>query len=155
MERGKWLHPTWMGWNPKSETCNINIACMILMLVYQMGSIVVQNSSERGLVTRKLARTYPGLTMCSLNMNNIFTSWYCPECHGFFYSKYILCCNDLLHETWYHKTWSTLVQSLCSISGKMSYRQVSWSLKAARLNIIIIVLWNLTGISAAMLPRCL
>ena len=45
---------------------------------------------------------------------------------------------------------------LYSLCGKTSYRQISWSLEAARLGVIMIVsLWNLTGISAALLPRCL
>ena len=44
---------------------------------------------------------------------------------------------------------------LCMLVLK-SYRKISWSLEAARLNIVMIVsLWNLTGISAAMPPRCL
>ena len=47
-------------------------------------------------------------------------------------------------------------QGLYSLSGKTSYRQISRSLEAARLCIINIVsLLNLTGISAALLPRCL
>ena len=47
-------------------------------------------------------------------------------------------------------------QGLYSLNGKTSYRQISWSLEAARLGVIMIVsLWNLTGISAALLPRCL
>ena len=42
---------------------------------------------------------------------------------------------------------------LYSLSGKTSYRQISWSLEAARLDVLMIVsLWNLTGISAALLP---
>ena len=41
---------------------------------------------------------------------------------------------------------------LYSLSGKMSYRQISWDLEATRLGIIMIVsLWNLTGMSAAAL----
>ena len=41
-----------------------------------------------------------------------------------------------------------------SQSGETSYRQISWSLQAAKLGVITIVsLWNLTAISAA--PRCL
>ena len=48
------------------------------------------------------------------------------------------------------------LQGLYSLSGKTSYRKISWSLGAARLGVIMIVsLWNLTGISAALLPRCL
>ena len=45
---------------------------------------------------------------------------------------------------------------LYSLSRKTSYRQISWSLEAVRLDVIMIAsLWNLTGISAALLPRCL
>ena len=41
-------------------------------------------------------------------------------------------------------------QRLYSLSGKTSYRQISWSLEATRLDVIIIVsLWNVTDISAA------
>ena len=50
----------------------------------------------------------------------------------------------------------TCLLGLYSLSGKTSYRQISWSLEAAILGVIKIVsLWNLTGISAALLPRCL
>ena len=38
-----------------------------------------------------------------------------------------------------------------TVMGNMSYRQISWSLEAAKLDVILIVsLWNLTGISAAL-----
>ena len=48
-------------------------------------------------------------------------------------------------------------QGLYSLSGKTSYRQISWSLEAARLDVAMVVvsLWNLTGTSAAVLPRYL
>ena len=43
-----------------------------------------------------------------------------------------------------------------SISEKTSYRQISWSLEAARFVFRIVwSLWNLTGTSAALLPMCL
>ena len=43
-----------------------------------------------------------------------------------------------------------------SLSGRTSYRKISWSLEAARLCVIMIVSsWNLTGISVAVLSRCL
>ena len=43
--------------------------------------------------------------------------------------------------------------SLYSLSSKTTYRQISWSLKATRLDAIMIVsLWNLTGSSAAEVP---
>ena len=42
------------------------------------------------------------------------------------------------------------------ISGRTSYREISWTLEAARFGFIIFQsLWNLTGIPAAALPRCL
>ena len=45
---------------------------------------------------------------------------------------------------------------LYSLSGKTSYCQISWSLEAARLDVAMVVsLWNLTGTSAAALPRYL
>ena len=48
------------------------------------------------------------------------------------------------------------VLGLYSLSGKTSYRQISLSLEATRLNVIIVVsLWNLTGTSAAALSMCL
>ena len=52
----------------------------------------------------------------------------------------------------------TEVASHASIlqKSKTSYRQILWSLDATRLGVIRIVsLWYLTGISAALLPRCL
>ena len=52
--------------------------------------------------------------------------------------------------------WRLYRPGLYSLSGKASYRQISWRLEAARLDVILILsLWNLTGISAAVLPRCL
>ena len=52
--------------------------------------------------------------------------------------------------------FTTLVDLIESLSGKTSYRQISWSLQAASLGVKMIVLfWNLAGISAALLPRCL
>ena len=45
-----------------------------------------------------------------------------------------------------------MILGLYSLSGKTSYRQITWRLEAARLDIIMIVShWNLTGISAALL----
>ena len=50
----------------------------------------------------------------------------------------------------------TQLQGLYSLSGKTSYRKISWSLEAARFGFgFFQLLWNLTGISAAALPRCL
>ena len=47
-------------------------------------------------------------------------------------------------------------QGLYSLSGKTSYCQISWSLDAARLDVAMVVsLWNLTGTSAAVLPKYL
>ena len=47
-------------------------------------------------------------------------------------------------------------QGVYLLSGKTSYHERLWSLEAARLDVVIIVsLWNLTGISAALLSICL
>ena len=45
---------------------------------------------------------------------------------------------------------------LYSLSGKTSYRKISWNLEAARFGFKFFQsLWNLAGTSAALLPRCL
>ena len=45
---------------------------------------------------------------------------------------------------------------LYSLSGKTSYRKISWSLEAVRFGFKLFQsLWNLEGTSAALLPRCL
>ena len=47
-------------------------------------------------------------------------------------------------------------QGLYSLSRKASYRKISWSLEVARFRFRLFqLLWNLTGTSAATLPRCL
>ena len=48
------------------------------------------------------------------------------------------------------------ILGLYSLSGKTSYRKISWSLEAARFGFKLFQsLWNLAGTSAALLPRCL
>ena len=83
-------------------------------------------------------------------------------------------CNDAenVPMPWHHHVWDVyramphmlakliifgcIQLGLYSLSGKTTYRQISRSLEAARLGVIMIVsLRNLTGISAAMLPMCL
>ena len=54
-----------------------------------------------------------------------------------------------------HLHYCTL-QGVYSLSGKTSYRKISWSLEAARFGFKLFQsLWNLAGTSAALLPRCL
>ena len=49
---------------------------------------------------------------------------------------------------------SMFTQGLYSLSGKTPYRQISWIIEAARLDVAIVIsLWNLTGTSAAALAR--
>ena len=51
---------------------------------------------------------------------------------------------------------SNTTHGLYSLNGRTFYGKISWSLEAARLDVIIIVsLWKLTGISAALPPMCL
>ena len=48
------------------------------------------------------------------------------------------------------------ILGLYSLSDKMFYRKISWSLEAARFGFRLFQpLWNLTGTSAAALPSCL
>ena len=59
---------------------------------------------------------------------------------------------------WLEKYWRYKIThlGLYSLSGKTSYRQIWWSLEAARLDAAMVVsFWNLTGTSAAALPRYL
>ena len=54
------------------------------------------------------------------------------------------------------QTRASIHQGFCSLSGRAYYRKKSWSIEAARLDVLMIIsLWNLTGISAALLPRSL
>ena len=58
--------------------------------------------------------------------------------------------------SWASTSWIEVVQGLYSLSGKTSYGKSSWSLEAARFGFRLFQsLWNLTGTSAAALPRCL
>ena len=56
----------------------------------------------------------------------------------------------------YGKLEADTLQSLYALSGKTSYRKISWSLEAARFGFKLLQwLCNLAGTSAALLPRCL
>ena len=68
-----------------------------------------------------------------------------PHCH-----EHILGCTPSWDVSYFHNL------DFYSLSGKTSYRNISRSLEAARFNAVIIVsLWNLTGILAALLSRYL
>ena len=55
-----------------------------------------------------------------------------------------------------HLMYFLIYLGLYSLSGKTSYRKISWSLDAARFGFKLFQsLWNLTGTSAALRPRCL
>ena len=52
--------------------------------------------------------------------------------------------------------WTYFTTGLYSLSWRSSYRKISWSLEAARSDVIMIFSFcNSAGISAALLPRCL
>ena len=97
------------------------------------------------------------LTMCMLlSATSTYFKWevmlycvYCPILNKVFLLLLLLEFDP--------NCWIVLeIPGLYSLSGKTSYRQVSWSLEATRLDVMIIVSpWNLTGISAALLPMCL
>ena len=59
-------------------------------------------------------------------------------------------------ETFFYDSICEWSLGLYSLSGKTSYRKISWSLEAARFEFKLFQsLWNLAGTSAALLPRCL
>ena len=63
----------------------------------------------------------------------------------------ILCC-----ETWSGWPGCARSQDPVSLSDKMSYCGISWSLVTVKLEVYIMAsLWKLTGTSAALLSRCL
>ena len=59
----------------------------------------------------------------------------------------LVCC-------WLHVVMGE-VQGLYSLNGKTSCHQISWCLEATRLGPIMVSSWNLTGISAELLPGSL
>ena len=62
-------------------------------------------------------------------------------------------CPAVSHLCWSH---SASAISRASLSGRASYRTISSSLEAARLDLIMMVsLWNFTGSSAVLLPMVL
>ena len=81
-------------------------------------------------------------------LHNSYVARYNNQCDTY--------CHLLVH-IWHQATCSH-IYDVGRWLIQTSYRQISWSLEAARLDDIMIVsLWNLTGISTAiaMLSRCL
>ena len=80
--------------------------------------------------------------------------------HAIFFHGFSYCPTrryEKMMPVWRHEIeiLSTLL-GLYSLSGKTSYRKISWSLEAARLGFKLFQsLCNLAGTSAALLPRCL
>ena len=72
-----------------------------------------------------------------------------------------LCCDLIALNVFFpvpyvHRTLITLGLGLYSLSGKTAYGKISWCLEGARWDVKInISLWNMTGMSAALLPMSL
>ena len=76
------------------------------------------------------------------------TWWFHPYLSRFFLWHYS---NYMNSSVPVKQPWASIHKAI-----KTSYRQISWSVKATKLHVILILsLWNLTGISASLLPRCL
>ena len=57
--------------------------------------------------------------------------------------------NIVQNELYIRGYGTTRALGIYSLSGETSYRQISWSLETAKLGVIMIVsLWNLTGIGS-------
>ena len=81
-----------------------------------------------------------------------------PQCESkydnFYFEKYIMDIVSTILGVHLLSVGGSYVLGLCSLSGRTSYRQISWSLEAARLGVIMIVsLLNLTDISTVLLPK--
>ena len=101
--------------------------------------------------------TPSGHEMCGTD-NDVVTSHFDLKISLFIYFiKLYFCMGQktafhLLSLCWHMR----LYQGLYSLSGKTSYRKISWSLEAARFGFKFFQsLWNLAGTSAALLPGCL
>ena len=92
----------------------------------------------------------------NIKSNQIFDLiWF--DTHNIFCNKAVVIRVTMGMATLQVKSFPHETQSLNSLSDKTSYRQISWSFEAARLDFMIVLsLWSLAGISAAaLLPRCL
>ena len=104
------------------------------------------------------------VSLCFIKFWNIVTLYSCsderPSCGSV---VYIIKCWDPIQCHQRQSTprevclvWRTSKVPLFATSGRTSYRKISWSLEAARSNAIMVSsFWDLTDISAALLPSCL
>ena len=74
------------------------------------------------------------------------------SCHIWSWCK-IQCCDSLWK--WTRIVLVNVTLDLYSLGGKMSHRHVSWIREAARLDVMIVALWHLTGVSEELPPKCL
>ena len=118
--------------------------------------------NTRSLSNQALKSAHPSLLCCPLLALRVFIGASQPLQHGEVRDTNLAWVRPVTLATstaWCRcltrlHTHST-TQGLYSLSGK-SYRQISWSLETARLDVTMVVsLWNLTGTSAAALPRYL
>ena len=90
-------------------------------------------------------------------LNLLWSSDICRHRTGSTLAEVMACCLEATSH-YLNQYWLTIskVLGLYSLSGKTSYRKISWSLEAARFGFKLFQsLWNLAGTSAALLPRCL
>ena len=97
----------------------------------------------------RTSRLGPGTRFCGCGFG---TAWcfdkYVHYCHTVYSSIYL--CLSVRFELSLGICTVPVSPTDYSLSDKTSYRQISWSLEAARLDVIMIIsLWNLAGISAA------
>ena len=106
--------------------------------------------------------TWPNYFWCSVQSFTLVNSQIIYVSENYIQTN--LFTHPFIHNTHKDAPWwwgiecplSTHSQGLYSLSGKSSYHQISWSLEDATLEVVIIVLlWIVTGTSAALLPTCL
>ena len=114
------------------------------------------------MITSLLHQNHASMSFWRLDdiINASCVQWTCP-CKYYVLLMFMLrvkfiCCwpPDLLRTYLFDDC--NMILGFYSLNGKTSYRQISWNLESARLDATLIIsLWNLTTISAVLLPRCL
>ena len=140
-----WNRPCWM--NRRWVNYLFNIKCLILCIGLE---------GHKGIV---ISFTKIHIVQCNISLKAI--SIICTRKYEF--QCWAICVQSICprgHIFSYEITWRNQMKNcdlknggyhldLYSLSSKMSYRQILWSLKDVRSNVIMIIsLWNLTGIFA-------
>ena len=140
----------WKGGDPCSKVIGLFLQIQHVVFQFNMSIcyfVIVQRgvSVWTGKISLYFAWAFSMYKCLNLEISEIVKKSILPSLYVKLSRKYIC----LYYQAFSSISWFSL-QGLYSLSGKTSYRQISWSLEAARLDVAMVVsLWNLTGTSAA------